>query len=498
MNFPTILEIKYTQLFINNTYKEGVKNSHISVIDPATEEELCKISEATSKDIDLAVEAAKEGLSTWSSTPLDDRVRLLNELARNIEANLDEYSYLESKDNGKPFLDSVEDIKEVIRVIRYYAGFCDKAFGHTYTSYDDLTISTRRVPYGVVGCIVPWNYPLLMAAWKIFPAIAAGNAVVIKPSEETPLTALRLGQSIIEAGLPSGLINIVPGYGSEAGNAISTHPEINKVSFTGSTIVGRQILKASAESNLKKVHLELGGKSPLVVFADADIDKAVFWTVDGAFRNSSQNCCCSSRIFVEESIYEKFVTKLVEETKKIKVQTNYTYHSDTSLAIGPLINKRQFEKCLEYIRIGKEDEKLEMVTGGGRPNEYTKGYFVEPTIFINVPDNSRLSTEEIFAPVLVVMKPFKTAKEALKRANDTSYGLASGVFTSNMNVAEYFVRNLQSGTVWVNFYNMTAYNVPFGGMKQSGFGRDNGETAVEEYSTTKAVYQKYDLGGFMN
>ena len=337
-----------------------------------------------------------------------------------------------------------------------------------------------------------------MAAWKIFPAIAAGNAVVLKPSEETPLTALRLGQSIIEVGLPSGLINIVPGYGSDAGNTISTHPEINKVSFTGSTFVGRQILKSSSESNLKKVHLELGGKSPIVVFADSDIDNAVFWTVDGAFRNSAQNCCCSSRIYVEESVYDLFIKKLVEETKKVKVATSYSSTKDTSLVIGPLINSRQYNRCLEYIKIGKEEEKLAIVVGGGRPNELTKGYFVEPTIFINVPDDSKLAREEIFAPVLCVMKSFKTAKEALTRANDTIYGLAAGVFTKNMNVAEYFSRNLQAGTVWINFYNMTAYNVPFGGMKQSGFGRDNGETAVEEYSTTKAIYKKFDLNSGYN
>jgi aldehyde dehydrogenase (NAD+) len=486
-------DIKYTKLFINNKFVEGIKNTKISILDPATEMELCQISEATEEDVDLAVKAAEEGFKTWSSTPIDERVKLMNDLANNIQSNIDEYSYLESKDNGKPFMDSVEDIKEVIRVIRYYAGFCDKIFGQTMTTYDDLTISTRRVPYGIVGCIVPWNYPLLMAAWKIFPAVASGNAVVLKPSEETPLTALRMAQSIIEVGLPSGLINIIPGYGETVGNAMTHHTKINKIAFTGSTAVGRRILKASSDSNLKNVHLELGGKSPIVILADADIDKAVFWTVDGSFRNSSQNCCCSSRIYVEESIYDTFLKKLLEETKKIKIGSSYNYTDDTSLMIGPLINKRQYDNCHKYISHGLNEEKLQMICGGGRPKEFTKGYFVEPTIFVNVPDSSKLAREEIFAPVLCVMKPFKTPQEALERANDTVYGLAAGVFTSNMNSAEYFVRNLQAGTIWVNFYNITAYNVPFGGMKQSGFGRDNGEAAMEEYTTTKGVYFKHDF-----
>jgi acyl-CoA reductase-like NAD-dependent aldehyde dehydrogenase len=486
------LKIKYTDLFINGCFVKGKKNGIISVINPATEENIIDISEATEEDIDLAVEAAESGFKVWSDLPIDERVNSLNLLADDIKTHLEEYAQLEALDNGKPYIDAIEDIKEVIRVIRYYAGFVDKVFGQTLTTYDDLTICTRRLPYGIVGCIVPWNYPLLMAAWKIFPALSAGNAIVLKPSEETPLTAIRLGQSLIDVGFPKGVINIVTGYGKTAGDAITHHNKINKVAFTGSTNVGRNIMKASADSNLKNIHLELGGKSPLIIFADSDIDLAVSTTLDGAFRNTSQNCCCSSRIFVEESIYDIFVQKLVDETKKIKVGS-FTDEMDTyPLAIGPLINKRQHDKCFEYIETGKT-EGLKLVCGGTRPEELKKGYFISPTIFIHVPDTSKLAREEIFAPVLCILKPFKSAEEVLKRANDTTYGLAAGVFTSNMNRAEYFVRNLQAGTIWVNFYNATNYNVPFGGMKQSGFGRDNGSSAIEEYTTTKAVYIKNDF-----
>jgi aldehyde dehydrogenase (NAD+) len=486
------VKIQYTKLFINGEFVEGKKNSAIHVICPATEEKIVDISEATEEDVDLAVQAAEDAFKTWSNMPLDERVNLFHALADDIKKHLEEYTNLEALDNGKPYNDAIEDIKEVIRVIRYYAGCSDKIFGQTLTTCDDYTLSTRRIPYGIVGCIVPWNYPLLMAAWKIFPALAAGNAVILKPSEETPLTAIRLGQSLIDIDFPKGLLNIVTGYGATVGNAITKHFNINKVAFTGSTAVGRTILKASADSNLKHVHLELGGKSPLIIFGDYDIDQAVSWTIDGAFRNSSQNCCCSSRIFVEETIYEEFVKKLAEETRKIKVGSFKERSDFTELAIGPLINKRQYENSLSYIQSG-HDEGLTLVCGGGRPKNLEKGYFIEPTVFSHVPDSSKLAKEEIFAPVLCVMKPFKNSEEVLARANDTSYGLAAGVLTSNINRAEYFVRHLQAGTVWVNSYNITPYNVPFGGMKQSGFGRDNGVLAIDEYTTTKSVYVKNDF-----
>jgi acyl-CoA reductase-like NAD-dependent aldehyde dehydrogenase len=476
-----------TKLFINGEWVDSKKNQKIKVINPATEEVLCEVHEATEEDMELAIQSARKALTEWSSVALCERTKLFMKLADKVEQEIDHFSLLESLDNGKPYIDSVEDMKEVIRCIRYYGGLIEGVFGHTYTTTDEYTIHSRRVPYGVVGCIAPWNYPLLMCIWKILPALAAGNTVVMKPSEETPLTILKFAQVFSEVEFPKGTLNVVVGYGAVAGDYLSKSKHVNKISFTGSTNVGRMIMKASADTNLKSVHLELGGKSPIVVFSDADIENAVEWVVDGAFRNTAQNCCCSSRIFVEDGIYDDFVKRLVERTKKIKVGK----YNEEGVFIGPLINARQLKNALNYIKIGKEDEKLEIVTGGNRIGD--KGYFVEPTIFINVHDESRLAREEIFGPVLCVMKSFKSPNEALERANDTNYGLASGVFTKDMDKAEYFVRNIQAGTVWVNYYNITPYNVPFGGMKQSGFGRDNGIEAILEHTTTKSVYQRFNI-----
>jgi aldehyde dehydrogenase (NAD+) len=477
----------YTNLFIDGEFVQGTKNQTIPVLNPATEEKICEISEATEEDVEKAIVSAEKGFQAWSKVSLDERNRIFNKLADAIEASLDEFSILESMDNGKPFLDAIEDIKEVIRVIRYYGGLADKITGDTYTTHDSYTIQSRRVPYGVVGCISPWNYPLLMAAWKIFPAIAAGNSVVLKPSEETPLTVLRLAKTLQEIEFPRGVLNIVPGYGSVAGAYLTKHPRVDKISFTGSTAVGRQVMKSSSESNLKNVHLELGGKSPVVILADCDLDSAVTWAIDGAFRNTSQNCCCGSRILVERRVYDEFVKKLVEKTKEIK----YGAYHEEGIFMGPVVNKKQHTNILKFIDHGKDVEKLELAVGGNKVEK--KGYWIEPTIFTNVPDDSKLAREEIFGPVLCVLKPFDTLKEALERANDTTYGLASGVFTKDANKAEFFVRNIRSGTVWVNNYNMTSYNIPFGGMKQSGFGRDNGRDGLLEYTTMKAVYYYFDL-----
>jgi aldehyde dehydrogenase (NAD+) len=480
----------YTKLFINGEYVEGIKNQTISIYNPATEQKICDVSEASEEDVDIAVIAAKEGFKAFSKIALDERVNLFNKLATKLEESIEELAYLECIDNGKPYVDAVEDIKEVIRVVRYYGGFSDKIFGETLTTCDSFTIQTRRVPYGVVGCIVPWNYPLLMAAWKIFPALCTGNSVILKVSEETPLTALRMAKMFQEVGFPNGLLNILPGYGHVVGAYISKHPEIRKIAFTGSTKVGREILKSSAESNLKGVHLELGGKSPIVIFADSDLEKAVAFTIDGAFRNSSQNCCCGSRVLIESSVYDLFVKMLKEKTEEIIVGHYY----EENVFVGPLINKRQYDNVLKYIDQGKS-ENLDLLTGGiDLKSQFdNKGYFIKPTVYINVPDDSKLAKEEIFGPVLCVLKPFSSLEEALERANNTNYGLAAGVFTSNMKTAEYFVRNIEAGTVWVNNYNFTMYHVAFGGMKQSGFGRDNGKEVINEYTTTKSIYYHYDF-----
>lgn len=472
----------YTQLFIDNKFVDSVSKTTIPVLNPSNETIICNISEAKGEDIDLAVNAALKAFPVFSSMPLDQRVKCFMKLADLLETHIDEFAYLETIDNGKVITDSKEDMEEVVRCIRYFGGWADKIMGNTYTAFDDYSIQSRRVPYGVVGLISPWNYPLLMCAWKLFPALAGGNTVVLKPSEETPLTILRLGALIREAGFPSGTVNIVPGYGHIAGDKITSHKDIQKVSFTGSTGVGRLVMKNSASSNLKNVTLELGGKSPIVVCKDADLDLAAHWTMEGFFRNTSQNCNAGSRIFVQEEVYSKFVQILKEKVSKIKIGDSF--HEGNYY--GPLINERQFKRVLGYIEHGIEIEKLERVIGGKRL--FDKGYYVEPTIFSHVPDSSKLAREEIFGPVLVILTPFKTLKEAVERANDTDYGLAAGIFSKDTSACEYFVRNVNAGSVWVNNYNLTPYYVPFGGMKMSGFGRDNGMEAIHEYTTTKSIY----------
>ena len=424
--------------------------------------------------------------------PLDKKVKLFMELANLLESKIEDFTLLESLDNGKPLNDSKEDILEVIRIIRYYGGFIDKLSGYTLSANDEFTTEVRRIPFGVVACISPWNYPLLMATWKIVPAICAGNAVILKPSEETPLTVLKFCELFDQLEFPKGLFNVVNGRGPTTGNLLTTHQKIAKVSFTGSTIAGRQIMKASSESNLKVMTLELGGKSPLIIFDDADLDNAIKWVINGAFANTSQNCICSSKVFLHENIHNKFIEMLKDKIKELKVGN----FDEKNVTLGPLINKRQYERYFTFLEIA-EKEKLHLLCGGLTSIElktkFPFGYFVEPTVFINVPDNSILSKEEIFAPILSIMIPFKTAREVLDRANDSPYGLSSGVFTKDMTKAEYFVRNLQSGSVHVNCYNLSPYNVPFGGMKQSGFGRDNGIEGILQYTTLKSVFYYNDF-----
>lgn len=473
----------FTKLFINNNFVDSVKNETLDVFNPSTEEKICKISLAGEDDVDQAVKFAEKAfLGAWSSMPLADKARLFFALADLLEKSIEDFAYLETLDNGKAYQDSVEDIKEVVRCIRYNGGWVDKIEGITYSPFDNLTIHSRRVPYGVVGLISPWNYPLLMCAWKMFPALAAGNTIVLKPSEETPLTILKLGKLIKEAGFPEGVINILPGFGHIAGQRISNHEKIHKLSFTGSTNTGRNILRSASESNLKALHLELGGKSPIIVCNDADLENAVFYSIDGAFRNTSQNCVCSSRFLVQEEIYSDFVTKFVEKAKGIKVGDGFNIEN----FMGPVINKRQFDSIMNFIKHGKEVENLNLAFGGNRL--YKKGYFIEPTVFVDVDDDSKLAKEEIFGPVVCILKPFKTLKEAIERANNSRYGLAAGIFSESMSKTEYFVRNIQAGSIWVNTYNINPYNIPFGGLKQSGYGRDNGLEGILEYTSIKAVY----------
>jgi aldehyde dehydrogenase (NAD+) len=477
-----------TGLFINGDFLEGSQGKTIDVIDPSTENLICSVSEGSEKDLDYAVSSAKKAFDKWTTFSLDERSKLFMKLALKLDDNLEEFAWLEGLDNGKSLSDAREDMKEVVRLIRYYGGLSENIYGKTYVTTSDMSIHTRRVPYGVVGCITPWNYPLLMTAWKIFPPLAAGNAVVLKQSEVTPITGLKLAMLFQDMEFPPGLFNVLTGYGSTLGAYLSSHNGVDKIAFTGSTNTGRSVMKSAADSNLKSVSLELGGKSPMVVFKDANLKNTIEWIIDGAFRNSSQNCAAGSRLYIEEEIYYEFIDLIVQRTKQIKIGR----FDEDNVWMGPLVNEKQYKNCLKYLQIA-EDEELQSALKGGQMKKYSKGYFISPSIFTNVPENSRLAKEEIFGPILTVLKPFKTIDEVIERCNKSLYGLAAACFTTDINKSEYFVRNIQSGTVWVNNYNLCPYNIPFGGMKQSGFGRDCGDEAMLEYTQLKSVYQKFDF-----
>jgi len=407
------------------------------------------------------------------------RAKLLQKFADLIEREKAYLSKLETLDNGKPVGDSEFDIGMAIDTMRYFAGWADKIKGDTVPTDGPYMTITRKEPVGVCGQIIPWNYPVLMAIWKICPALACGCTIVLKPAEQTPLTALCLGALAKEAGFPPGVLNIVPGYGPTAGAAISSHMDIDKVAFTGSTIVGRLIMEAAAKSNLKRVTLELGGKSPLLVLDDADVDKAAEIAHGAIFNNHGQNCCAGSRTFVQSKIYDAFIKKSVELANARKVGDPFA----DGVQQGPQVDDEQFTKVLELIDSGKkEGAKLEC--GGSRVGD--KGFFVAPTIFSNVQDNMRIAKEEIFGPVMSVFK-FDTLEEGITRANATSYGLASGIVTNDLNKALKFIQSALAGSVWVNCFDAIQNAGPFGGYKQSGQGRELGEAALHEYTELKTI-----------
>ncbi|EGR31514.1 hypothetical protein IMG5_107330 [Ichthyophthirius multifiliis] len=474
-----------TKLFINGQFVDGVKKTTISIYNPSTEDKICDIAEATEQDVELAIDAATNAFSKWKNTTTRERCLLINKLADLIEKNLDELVSLESLDNGKPLYASLSDITEVVNNLRYYAGWADKTTGKSYSSQDNTLFYTRREPFGVVGLISPWNFPLLMCEWKFAPALAAGNCLVHKPSEETPLTILRVAELINEAGFPPGVFNIVPGYGNIAGEALSRSRKVGKISFTGSTIVGRKVMEASAQSNLKKVTLELGGKTPVVVCPSADLDQAVAIAWNAIMYNMGQCCIAGSRLFVHESIYNEFLNRLKAINSNVKIGDAFEGSNH-----GPQINKVQFNKILGFIEHAKTQESCQLLIGGNRYGN--KGYFIEPTIFCNVDDNSKIASEEIFGPVLAILKPWKSLDEVIKRANNTNYGLAGIVLSKDMSVCDRLVRDIQAGTIFVNNYCIPKSYIPFGGYKESGFGKDNGEEGMLEYTQVKAVYYQFD------
>ncbi|KAI0484419.1 aldehyde dehydrogenase [Xylariaceae sp. FL0804] len=491
IELKTPLTGSYTQptgLFINNEFIEGVDKKTFEVINPATEEVICSVCEATEKDIDIAVAAARKAFEgSWRLTTPQQRGLYMNKLANLLEEKSELLSAVESLDNGKSINMARGDVGNVIGVIRYYAGWADKIRGQTIDVNPESFHYTKQEPLGVCGQIIPWNFPLLMLSWKIGPALATGNTVVLKTAEQTPLAALVLAACIKEAGFPPGVLNIVSGFGKIAGAAIASHMDVDKVAFTGSTVVGRSIMKAAAGSNLKKVTLELGGKSPNIVFNDADIEQAISWVNFGIYYNHGQCCCAGSRIYVQEGIYDKFIEAFKQRSMKNTVGDPF----DEKTFQGPQISQLQFDRIMGYIDSGKESgAKVEV--GGKRHGN--KGYFIEPTIFSNVTADMKIMQEEIFGPVCTIAK-FKTEEEVIKMGNDTAYGLAAAVHTNDLNTSIRVSNGLKAGTVWVNCYNLIHQQVPFGGFKESGMGRELGEQALLNYTQTKAVAIR--LGGAM-
>lgn len=486
LQFPeghSLKEVTFeTGLFINNKFVPGVEGRTIDVLNPSNDKKIAVVSEAGAQDIDIAVDAAEKAFNTvWGEkVPGFERGRMLIALAEAFEANAETLASIEALDNGKAYgFAKGFDVAEAAACLRYYGGWADKNHGKTIETHDKKLAFTRHEPVGVVGQIIPWNFPILMFAWKLGPALATGNTIVIKVAETTPLSAFYAARLIADI-FPPGVVNIVTGYGAIAGAAISSHMKISKVAFTGSTLVGRQIMKAAAQSNLKSVTLELGGKSPNIIFDDADLEQAVSWSTFGLFFNHGQCCCAGSRIYVQESVYDKFLELLTAKVKSIKVGSPFA--ADTFQ--GPQTSQLQFDRISEHIKSGK-DEGATVHIGGERHG--TEGYFLQPTIFTDVKPHMRIVKEEIFGPVVVVAK-FKDEADIIAQANDTMYGLAAAVFSRDVSRALNTAKQLKAGTVWVNCYNQLHSQTPFGGYKQSGIGRELGEYALANYTSVKAVH----------
>jgi aldehyde dehydrogenase (NAD+) len=487
---PALLSFLKNQpkrMLIDGKWVEAASGKTFETVNPATGEVLASVAEADREDIDRAVKAARRAFhGTWAKVKPADRARLLHRLAGLIEANGDELAMLEVLDNGMPITMARKGmVPRVAELLRYYAGWATKLYGETIETSvpGEFFTYTLREPIGVVGAIVPWNGPLITATWKLAPALAVGCTVVLKPAEQTPLTSLRLGELILEAGFPAGVVNICPGFGPTAGAALAEHTDVNKIAFTGEHTTGQLIVKASA-GNLKRVSLELGGKSPDIVFDDADLDQAVPGTAWAIFRNSGQVCCAGSRLFVEQKIYDRFVSRVAEYASTIKVGNGL----DPSTQMGPLISKEQLERVTGYLRVGKAEGAVPVI-GGERltTGEFGKGYFVPPTVFDRVRPDMRIAKEEIFGPVVTAI-PFKELDEVLALSNNTFYGLAGGAWTHDVRKAHRVAKALQAGTVWINCYNVFDPAMPFGGYKMSGYGRESGIHALELYTQVKAVW----------
>ncbi|WP_313805136.1 aldehyde dehydrogenase family protein [Sphingobium sp.] len=473
-------EIKHRQLLINGQWRDASDGPLMDTYDPATGAVISSVAQATAQDVDRAVLAARAALETgpWGKMAAADRGRLLYRLADLIERDIEYIAALDAYNSGKLLIDARDEAGLVVNSLRYYAGWTDKIEGRTIPARGDIFAYTVKQPVGVVGQIIPWNFPLLMLAWKWGPALAAGNTIVMKPAEQTPLSALYLGQLALEAGFPDGVINLVNGPGEIVGDAIVTHPGIDKLAFTGSGATARIIQKRAADT-LKRCTFELGGKSPIVVFADADLDQAVEGAFSANFWHAGQCCSAGTRIYVHDEVRPEFVSRLAAKVAKRRLG----HQLDTDVTQGPQISQEQSDKIFGYLEAGQR-EGARLVTGGARHGN--EGYFIQPTIFDDVTDNMSIAREEIFGPVASVLG-FTDTGTVVDRANDTNFGLAAAVFTKDIDRANRFVQKVKAGFVWVNCYFVLDASLPFGGFKQSGYGRDNGEAALEQYSELKTV-----------
>jgi betaine-aldehyde dehydrogenase len=470
------------RMYINGERAESAGGAWLAVIDPATEEVMAEVPDANAADVDRAVQAARAAFDSgpWPLTTAQERGRLLFRLADKLRKEAATLAEIEARNCGKPIVEAEFDISDTATCFEYYGGLATKVLGHVNPVPDNALSLTLKEPVGVAGQIIPWNYPLLMAAWKLAPAIAAGCTCVLKPAEQTPLTVLEMAGWLEELGFPPGVVNIVTGLGETAGAPLVSHPGVDKIAFTGSAAVGKIILRSAAES-IKRVTLELGGKSPNIFFADADFEAAIDGALFGVFINQGEVCSAGSRILVEKPIYSKFVEALAEKAKTIRLGAPL----DRATKMGPLVSKEQYERVREYQEVGKREAKL--VAGGGRAEEFEKGYYVQPTIFTDVDNGARIAREEIFGPVAAVI-PFDGEADAVHIANDTPYGLAAAVWSRDIFRALRVVKAVRAGIVWVNHMQPTYVEAPWGGYKQSGFGRELGPWGIEEYLETKQVY----------